>query len=115
MSVRADVWVGICPTDERCKRLTTVPVVGQVIATALVAAVVRQYATGGKPRLGRIGNMANHYLRRQLAHGAGFVLLRIARCDDRHQKWTQALQPRAGHNTTFLGMANKTARMAWLM
>lgn len=31
--------VGICRTDERCKRLSTLPGVGPVIATALIAAV----------------------------------------------------------------------------
>jgi transposase len=81
--------VAICRTDERCKRLATLPGVGPVIATALIAAVddgqhfssgralaawiglvPRQYTTGGKPRLGGIGKRGNQYLRRQLIHGA---------------------------------------------
>jgi transposase len=134
VSVLDDMLVEICRTNERCKRLTTLPGVGPVVATALVAAVddgrhfesgralaawiglvPRQYTTGGKPRLGGIGNRANHYLRRQLVHGARSALLRIARYDDRHSKWAQALQARAGHNKTLVAMANKTARMAWAM
>ncbi len=126
--------VEICRTNERCKRLTTLPGVGPIVATALVAAiddgrhfvsgralaawiglVPRQYTTGGKPRLGGIGNRANHYLRRQLVHGARSALLRIAKYDDRRSKWVQALQARAGHNKTLVAMANKTARMAWAM
>ena len=134
VSALDDILVEICRTNERCKRLTTLPGVGPVVATALVAAVddgrhfesgralaawiglvPRQYTTGGKPRLGGIGNRANHYLRRQLVHGARSALLRIARYDDRHSKWAQALQARAGHNKTLVAMANKTARMAWAM
>jgi transposase len=134
VSALDDMLVEICRTNERCKRLTTLPGVGPVVATALVAAiddgrhfasgralsawiglVPRQYTTGGKPRLGGIGNRANHYLRRQLVHGARSALLRIAKYDDRHSKWAQALQARAGHNKTLVAMANKTARMAWAM
>lgn len=132
VSVLDDMLVEICRTDERCKRLTTLPGVGPIVATALVAAVddgrhfksgralsawiglvPRQYTTGGKPRLGGIGNRANHYLRRQLIHGARSALLRIAKHDDRRSKWAQELQTRAGHNKTLVAMANKTARMAW--
>jgi transposase len=77
--------VSLCRTNEACRRLSKLPGVGPVIATALVAAVddgrhfrsgrelaawiglvPRQYTTGGKPRLGGIGRRANHYLRRQM-------------------------------------------------
>jgi len=124
--------VGICRTDERCKRLSTLPGVGPVIATALVAAVddgrhfssgralaawiglvPRQYTTGGKPRLGGIGKRGNQYLRRQLIHGARSVLIRIANRNDRRSKWAQGLLARAGHNKTLVAIANKTARIAW--
>jgi transposase len=134
VSALDDMLSEICRKDERCKRLTTLPGVGPIVATSLVAAiddgrhfasgralsawiglVPRQYTTGGKPRLGGIGNRANHYLRRQLIHGARSALLRIAKHDDRRSKWAQELQSRAGHNKTLVAMANKTARMAWAM
>lgn len=124
--------IAICRTDERCKRLATLPGVGPVIATALVAAVddgqhfssgralaawiglvPRQYTTGGKPRLGGIGKRGNQYLRRQLIHGARSVLIRISARSDRRAKWAQELLVRAGHNKTLVAIANKTARMAW--
>ncbi|MEO3416125.1 IS110 family transposase [Roseovarius sp. CAU 1744] len=124
--------VAICRTDERCKRLATLPGVGPVIATALIAAVddgrhfksgralaawiglvPRQYTTGGKPRLGGIGKRGNQYLRRQLIHGARSVLIRIANRNDRRAKWAQDLLARAGHNKTLVAIANKTARIAW--
>lgn len=124
--------VAICRTDERCKRLATLPGVGPVIATALIAdvddgqhfssgralaawigLVPRQYTTGGKPRLGGIGKRGNQYLRRQLIHGAMSVLIRISARSDRRAKWAQELLVRAGHNKTLVAIANKTARMAW--
>jgi hypothetical protein len=40
---------------------------------AWIGLVPRQYTTGGKPRLGGIGRRANHYLRRQMIHGARSV------------------------------------------
>lgn len=136
VSALDDMLAEICREDERCKRLTTLPGVGPIVATSLVAAiddgrhfasgralsawiglVPRQYTTGGKPRLGGIGNRANHYLnlRRQLIHGARSALLRVAKHDDRRSKWAQELQSRAGHNKTLVAMANKTARIAWAM
>ena len=124
--------IAICKTDDRCKRLATLPGVGPVIATALIAAVddgrhfssgralaawiglvPRQYTTGGKPRLGGIGKRGNQYLRRQLIHGARSVLIRIAGRSDRRAKWAQGLLARAGHNKTLVAIANKTARIAW--
>ena len=126
--------VAICRTDERCKRLATLPGVGPVIATALIAAVddgqhfssgralaawiglvPRQYTTGGKLRLGGIGKRGNQYLRRQLIHGARSVLIRISARSDRRAKWAQELLVRAGHNKTLVAIANKTARMAWAL
>ena len=126
--------VAICRTDERCKRLASLPGVGPVIATAMIAAVddgrhfssgralaawiglvPRQYTTGGKPRLGGIGKRGNQYLRRQLIHGARSVLIRIAGRSDQRAKWAQELLARAGHNKTLVAIANKTARIAWAM
>lgn len=87
---------------------------GRALA-AWIGLVPRQYTTGGKPRLGGIGRRANHYLRRQLVHGARSVLYRIDNKDDPRSKWAQELLSRAGHNKTLVAMANKTARMAWAM
>jgi transposase len=124
----------ICREDETCRRLLTIPGVGPVVATALVASVgdarqfrsgrelaawiglvPRQYSTGGKSRLGGIGRRANHYLRRQLVHGARAVALRLARKTDPRSRWFQAVIDRRGFNKGIVAMANKTARMAWVM
>lgn len=124
--------LGICRTNEACKRLSKLPGVGPVIATALVAAVddghhfrsgrelaawiglvPRQYTTGGKPRLGGIGRRANPYLRRQMIHGARAVMFRLTKHDDRRSQWLKGLAARRGFNRAIVALANKTARIAW--
>jgi transposase len=124
----------LCRENDACRRLSELPGVGPVIATALVAAVddgrhfrsgrelaawiglvPRQYTTGGKPRLGGIGRRANHYLRRQLIHGARAVASRLARRDDRRSEWLKGVVARAGFNKALVALANKTARIAWVL
>ena len=124
----------LCRTNETCRRLSKLPGVGPVVATAIVAAVnegrqfrsgremaawiglvPRQYTTGGKPRLGGIGRRANHYLRRQLIHGARAVVSRLSKHDDRRANWLKALVARRGFNRAIVALANKTARIAWVL
>ena len=126
--------VAVCRSHEACRRLAKLPGVGPIIATALIAAVddgrhfrsgrelaawiglvPRQYTTGGKPRLGGIGRRANHYLRRQMIHGARAVISRLDKHDDRRSRWLKALVARRGINRTIVALANKTARIAWAL
>ena len=126
--------VALCRTNAICRRLAKLPGVGPVVATAIVAAVndgrqfrsgremaawiglvPRQYTTGGKPRLGGIGRRANHYLRRQLIHGARAVVSRLPKHDDPRSTWLKALLARRGFNRTIVALANKTARIAWAL
>ena len=81
--------VGHARTDARCRRLMTIPGLGPITATALVAAVddgqafarardlaawlglvPRQHTTGGRARLRGIAKGGNRYLRTLLVHGA---------------------------------------------
>ena len=81
--------VGHARTDARCRRLMTIPGLGPITATALVAAVAdgqtlarardlaawlglvpRQHSTGGRARLRGIARGGNRYLRTLLVHGA---------------------------------------------
>ena len=84
--------------DEAARRLVTIPGVGVLTATALVAAVgdarafpcgrdlaawlglaPRQATTGGKPKLLGISKRGNRYLRMPLIHGARTALPSLAR------------------------------------
>jgi len=124
----------ICREDATCRRLMSLPGIGPVVATALKASigdarqfrsgrelavwiglVPRQYSTGGKSQLGGVGRRANHYLRRQLIHGARAVALRLATKTDPRSRWFQAVIDRRGFNKGIVAMANKTARIAWAL
>ena len=126
--------LAMCRADAACRRLAKLPGVGPIIATALVASVddgrqfrsgrelaawiglvPRQYTTGGKPRLGGIGRRANHYLRRQMIHGARAVISRLAQHDDARSRWLKVLVERRGFNRAIVALANKTARIAWAL
>ena len=114
----------ICREDKNCRRLMTLPGVGPIVATALAASIgdprqlaawIGLYSTGGKSRLAGVGRRANHYLRRQLVHGARAVALRLKSKSDPRSLWLQAMIDRRGFNKGIVAMANKTVRIAWAM
>ena len=126
--------VAICRENAACRRLVGMPGIGPVVATALVAAVddgrhfrsgrdlaawiglvPRQYTTGGKPKLGGIGRRANHYLRRQIVHGARAVMSQAGRRSDPRAEWMKGVAARRGFNRAVIAVANKMARAAWAM
>jgi transposase len=126
--------VALCRQSEACRRLAALPGVGPIIATALVAGVgdarqfrcgrdlaawiglvPRQHSSGGRPKLLGIGAGGNHYLRKQLIHGARAVLLRLGARDDGRSQWLKALVDRRGVNRAVVALANKTARIAWVL
>jgi transposase len=120
--------------DERVRRLRTVPGVGLLTATAIVAFVgdlrrfpsgrhfasylgltPRETSSGAKRRLGRISKRGDPYLRMLLIHGARSVLAHAKRA--KHpaplQAWALARQQARGHNKAAVALANKLARIAW--
>ena len=115
-------------------RLRTVPGVGLLTATALVAFVgnvhrfssgrrfscylgltPREYSSGQRRRLGRISKQGDVYLRTLLIHGARAVLNAAKRIGnpDRLRTWALSLEARTGHNRTAVALANKMARIVW--
>lgn len=120
--------------DEAARRLTTIPGIGVLNATALIAAVgdgsafrrardlaawlglvPRQHTTGGKPRLLGITKRGNKYLRMLFIHGARAAMPTLARSDTALGAWLRGLLARAHHNVAVVALANKLARMAWAM
>ncbi len=124
-------WHRTCKASQR---LETIPGVGLITATALVATigdatqfssgrqlaaflglVPRQDTTGGKVRLGRISKRGDGYLRRLLVHGAR-TFLRWSRGKPAAQYgWQQALLARRPVCVVLVAMANKTARTVWAL
>ena len=118
--------------NEEAGRLTTIPGVGPIVASGLVAAigraesfdrgrdlaaclglVPRQFTTGGKPKLLGISKRGNKYLRRQLIHGARAALPYVAERDTPLGRWVKGLMSRTHRNVVVVALANKLARIAW--
>jgi transposase len=118
--------------NEDCRLLQTIPGIGLLISTALVAAigdagafnngrelaawlglVPRQHSTGGKATLLGISKRGDSYLRMLLIHG-GRAVVRVAnKHQDRRNCWVSELDRRRGRNITAVAVANKNARIAW--
>jgi len=137
-----DHWIGEYDTllkqaaqsDERSRRLMTMPGIGPITASALLAAIGNghdfrngrqlaawlgltpgQHSSGGKAKLGRITKAGDRYLRTLLILGARSVLAVAHKKTDPMSLWAQALQARAGYGKALVAIAAKNARMAWAM
>ena len=82
---------------------------------AWLGLVPRQVTTGGKPRLLGITKRGNKYLRKLLIHGARAALPRLANSGTPLGNWLQALMGRAHKNVAVVALANKLARIAWVV
>ena len=119
-------------TDDAARRLTEIPGIGVLNATALVAAVgdgcafrrardlaawlglvPRQHTTGGKPRLLGITKRGNRYLRMLFIHGARAALPSLAKSASPIGAWLRGLLARGHRNVAVVALANKLARIAW--
>jgi transposase len=124
----------IAATDEACVRLQTVPGIGPLIATAVVAAVgngsafsrgrefaawlglvPQQASTGGKTKLLGISKHGNTYLRCLFIHGGRSVQHRVSRQPHAFGQWLTNLESRTHPNVAGVAMANKLARIVWVV
>lgn len=118
--------------DPRVMLLRTIPGVGPVTASAIVATAGdghqfrngREFAawlgltpinrsSGGKERLGRISKMGDRYLRRLLVTGMTARLNQMKVNPDRVDPWAMSLRERKSPRVATVAMANKTARIVW--
>ena len=118
---------------ENCRQLMTVPGIGPIIASAMVAAigngtafakgrdfaawlglVPKQMSTGDRTILGHISKRGNRYLRTLFMQGARVILLRPANwAKHSFGPWLAAAAKRLHHNVLATALANKLARIAW--
>lgn len=125
--------------DDIAQHLLTIPGIGILIATALLAAVPdihsfrrarsfaawlgltpREYSSGLTRRLGGISKRGDRYLRMLLIHGARSALLRAHRqaCKGESaftplERWVLNVERRTNHNKATVALANKMARIVW--
>ncbi len=83
--------------------------------SAWIGLVPGQQSSGGKTVLLGISKRGNAYLRTLYIHGARAVLRHSANKTDRFSLWAQAVLARRGYNKACVAVANKIARMAWVI
>jgi transposase len=122
-----------------CTTLLSIPGVGLLTATAMVAATSgnvqhfrdarhfaswfgltpKEYSSGSTRTLGRISKRGDRYLRMLLTHGARSVLRAASvahaagRQLDALRRWALAVQARSNHNKAACALANKLARICY--
>jgi transposase len=120
--------------DESARRLATIPGVGPITASLIVATVVdfsvfksarqfaawlglvpRQHSTGGKTRLGRITKTGNREIRRLLVLGATSMVYRSTHWNSTVGAWIRGLLQRRPVRLVTVALANKIARIAWAL
>jgi transposase len=119
--------------DTACARLMTVPGIGPIISSAMVAAigtgdvfskgrdfgawlglVPKQMSTGDRTILGKISRRGNRYLRVLFVQAAWVVLIKPKSWERYGLKpWIEAAKKRLHHNVLAIALANKLARIAW--
>lgn len=125
--------------DESCVRIKTLPGIGPITATAIVAKigngcgfkngrelsaylglVPKQYSSGDKQILGRISKHGDRYIRQLLVHGGRSSVCAAMKKNkatglfekqDEHSVWIRNLADRVGVNKASVAVANKNARM----
>jgi transposase len=119
-------------SNEASRRLETIPGIGPITATALVATITdpsvftsgrelaawiglvpRQSSTGGKERLGRISKQGDQYLRWLLVAGAMSVIRQAKRRGTTSLPWLANLITSKPTKVAAVALANKMARIAW--
>ena len=120
--------------DPVARRLMTIPGVGPVVATALVALAPpastfrrgrdfaawvgltpRQNSSGGKERLGRISKMGERNLRRLIILGASSAAKVAARDPSQASPWPAGMLSRKPRMLVTVALANKIARTVWAL
>ena len=120
--------------SETSRRLATIPGIGPIIATALTASVTdpavfrsgrelaawiglvpRQNSTGGKERLGRISKRGDAYLRWLLVTGAMAVIRQGRKTGFEKTPWLADLMGRKPTKVAAVALANKMARVVWVL
>jgi transposase len=119
--------------DRACERLMTVPGIGPIISSAMVAAigngsvfskgrdfgawlglVPKQISTGDRTILGKVSKRGNRYLRVLFVQAAWVVLIKPQSWERYGLKsWIEAAKKRLHRNVLAIALANKLARIAW--
>lgn len=135
---RAEVYTNLIEqhafVDKRCRRLTRIPGVGPITASAIVTTIgdAKQFksgrdlaawlgltplnrSSGGKEKLGRITKKGDQYIRRLLVAGMTSRALLARTHPERTDVWTANIVAEKPFRLATVAMANKSARVIWAL
>lgn len=121
--------------DEDCRILHSLPGIGVINASALVCKygnagqfndarslpvslglTPKTSSSGTRLQMQGISKRGDPYLRKQLIHGARALLMFCdKRPDDALCRWTSIIKQRRGANIAAVAVANRLARLAWVL
>ncbi|WP_185984230.1 IS110 family transposase [Aureimonas mangrovi] len=120
--------------QETARRLMTIPGIGPITATALLALAPAaetfakgrdfaawvgltplQHSTGGKQKLGATSKMGERTLRRLLIIGASAVIIQATRRGTAKGSWLEQMLARKPRMLVTVALANKMARIVWAL
>ncbi|MCL6271071.1 IS110 family transposase [Sansalvadorimonas sp. 2012CJ34-2] len=123
---------GAAEKSDKCQLVSSVPGIGPIVSTALIAAigngsqfkrardlsawlglVPRQFSTGGKSNLGKISKRGNIYLRQQVLQGAKALKIHMKREKSSLGQWVAKLETCHHHHVVLVALANKIMRICW--
>jgi transposase len=121
-------------SNEASRRLESIPGIGPIIATALIASVAdpsifksgpemaawiglvpKQNSTGGKERMGHISKQGDKYLRWLLVAGAMAVIRHGRKTGFAARPWLADLVEHKPAKVAAVALANRIARTAWVL
>ena len=120
--------------DEAARRLMTIPGIGPIAATAIIALAPpietfrkgrdfaawlglapRRHSTGGKQRLGSISKMGERSIRRLLIIGGSSMVRQACRFGAPAGSWLERMLARKPRMPVSVALANKMARIVWAL
>lgn len=126
--------VNVNKENEVCKRLQEINGVGPLSASALFASVAnisefkngralaaflglvpRHSGSGGKTKILGISKRGDPYLRSLLIHGGRSIVNHCSKRKDPYSLKINKLRERIGFNKTCVAVANRNARIAWVL
>lgn len=124
----------IAEQNDVCSRLLKVHGIGTVSSTALYAKfgnasdykngralaaalglVPRHSGSGGATKILSISKRGDPYIRSLLVHGARAVVARAKKLSDPYSQRINEMEKRIGFNKTTVAIANRNARVAWVL
>lgn len=129
-----DELVMFIETSPSGKILMSIPGIGVIIASSILAAIDKgqafnnprhfavwlgltpqQYASGNSSKMGSITKRGDRYIRKQLIHGARTVVSHAHKKQDMLNVWACKLRKSKGFNKTAVAMAHRLARLIWIL